>query len=162
MNSRDDLILSMDEKQLVQAFLLRVLPPISSKRRGRNNELATITNTIDKWFKRNLQIHVGISALAELFEELGSHGYTLRPFGEDYDPDQKTSRAVPELGEYRGEKPYAKREAMYIYINIDPKRIADIRKLSTTLPLNTRPIKLLELSTLQDELRSFIVHHMVR
>lgn len=148
------------ERDLVHAFLLSMLPPTKSERRGRNNELATIASALDKWFKRNMGFHIGLSALAERFEELSENGYTLRPFGEDYDPELKTYRVVPELGEYRGEQPYAKREAIYIYINIDPKRVVAIRRLSTTLPANTQQSKLKELELIQDELRSFLIRHL--
>ncbi len=162
MNRRDNIELDAAQKQLVRAFLLTILPPIKSKRHGKNNELLTITSAIDKWFKRNFQFHVGLTALAELFEELEPNGYTMRPMGEDYDPDTKTARAVLELGDSRDEQPYDKRQAMYIYINVEPTRVTSIRRLNTTLPPSTNPDKLMDLVTIQEELRSFLVKDLGR
>lgn len=162
MNRRVSYQLSEEEKQLVRAFITSILLPVQHQRRGRNNELSTIAAALDKWFKRFLDFHVDVSELADLLEELEPQGYAMRSFGEVYDPETKRSRAVPELGEYRGEKPYTQRRAMYIYVNIDPKRVAGIRSLCTTLPPNTGLDKLSGLLPLEDELRSFLVKHIGR
>lgn len=107
---------------------------------------------------RYYRFHVGLTALAELLEELK---YTLRPMGETYDPEHKKFRSVPPNGEYRGEAPYLKYKAARIYVNVDPMRVAYIRKLTYHEQSNTNVEKLIGRGPLEDELRTFRVKHLL-
>jgi len=174
MNRWDKHQLLPDQKQLVVTFFKEILPPARTSRWNRNNELRTICKALDKWFMRYYRFHVPLNEFAICVEEMAQLGYCFKPMWDDYDPETKTSRPVEvdpaqddsgvdgidDDGWQWAEAPYAKQKASYLFINIHSPTIAQLRRLTTTLPPNTNPEKHMDLVPLQEKLRDFQIRHL--
>lgn len=151
---RDNKDGALNEHQVfvLESFIKHFLPKRGNKRKHSGNELDYVTKIIDRIIKQNFGFNLTYSNVLNAFIKLD---YVIFHKNGEWDPD--TKRYNPSVTGYttRGGDAYSTSEVMYIYIDIDPKILRELKLATLGLPPNAGEPKIILKQQQQERINSF-------
>lgn len=145
-------ILTDNQSYILESFIKQFLPKRGNKRKHSGNELEYVSNTIDRIIKRNFGFNLKRQNVLEVFIKLGYDIFTKKG---DWNCETKEYQPS-KIGEYiRIEDFYSDFDAMFIYIDIDPINLRELKLSTFTMPPNAGEKKILLKQQQQERIDSF-------
>ena len=151
---RRDLIknfLTDNQSYILEAFIKQFLPKRGNKRKHSGNELESVCNTIDRIIKQNFGFNLTPQNILRVFIKLDYDIFTKKG---DWNWDTKEYKPS-NIGETKTGDGYSDFDAMFIYIDIDPINLRELKLATCTMPPNTGEPKILLKQKQQARIESF-------
>ncbi len=126
--------LELHQKEILKKFITTFLLQRGNKRKGSKNEIEYIGTTLDRIFHKYFNFHITIKHVLDAFEELQ---YPIFLKKSEWDADKK-EHIPSNTGTYiRLDNVYKDYDAFYIYVDIDPVIVGQLRLVTSGLPPQT-------------------------
>lgn len=126
--------LSPDQKDILKRFIITFLPQRGNKRKGRKNEIEYIDITLDRIFNTYFNFSFTRKQLLNAFEELQ---YPIFLKSGKWNADKKEHIPSNKGTAFRMDEGYKDYKAAFIYIDLEPSIVGQLRLVTAGLPPNT-------------------------
>jgi len=145
--------LEESQKRLLKDFILEFLPPTESKRKYTTNEINYVTNVINLFTVQNFDFKSRTEDLLNIFDDLN---YSIFKKKSEMDYENKKSKPNKKTELWIGKESRLDLISNYIYIEIPPKIVKDIRRTCAKLPSNTNSEKIIANDLFKNKLKAFV------
>ncbi len=122
------------QKEILKKFILTFLPQRGNKRKGLKNEIEYISTTIDRILYQHFNFHITRKHILNAFEELK---YPIFQKKSKWDSDKKEFVPLNQGTYIRLDNSYKDYEATFIYVDIEPSIVGQLRLITSGLPPQT-------------------------
>jgi len=127
-------VLEPHQKDILIKFILTFLPQRGNKRKGSKNEIEYISMTIDRILHQHFSFHIDREHVLNAFEELK---YPIFLKKSKWNADKK-EHVPSNQGTYiRLDNVYKDHETAFIYVDIEPSIVGQLRLVTSGLPPHT-------------------------
>lgn len=122
------------QKDILKKFIVSFLPKRGNKRKGLKNEIEYISTTIDRILHQHFNFHITKEHILNAFEELK---YPLFLKKSRWDTDKKEYIPSNQGTYIRLDNAYKDYNAAFIYVDIEPSIVGQLRLITSGLPPQT-------------------------
>lgn len=151
---RDNKDGTLNEQQsiILDSFITHFLPKRGNKRKHSGNELEYVTKTIDRIIKQNFGFNLTYSNVLNAFVKLD---YSIFHKNGEWDSDTKQYKPSVTGDTTRGDDTYLNSQTMFIYIDIDPKILRELKVATLGMSPNAGESKIALKQRQQERINSF-------
>lgn len=144
--------LTQEQKELLDAFILKFLPKRGNKRKHSGNELDYVRTTLNRVFIQNYGFNLSLRDIVECFERLD---YQI--FHRDQDWDYKNDKMIPgqNVDRLSVETYPSNFYEGLVYFDIFPETIRKLMRTTAKLPNNSPKEMVEDTAKLKAELQDF-------
>lgn len=144
--------LDTNQMDILKKFILNFLPKRGNKRKGEKNEIEFISSTIGRIFSKYFNCNLSSRNILDAFEELGYDIFLKKSV---WDTEKKEYKPSKNGDHIRFDGIYADYKAAFIYVDIEPYLVGQLRSVTSGLPPKTKPEKINQKEELKKKIDLF-------
>ncbi|KAA9042126.1 hypothetical protein FW778_08940 [Ginsengibacter hankyongi] len=144
--------LDTNRTDILKKFITGFLPKRGNKRKGEKNEIEYISSTIDRIFSKYFDFNVSSRHILDAFEELGYDIFLKKSL---WNAEKKEDIPSNNGNRVRLDGIYADYHAAFIYVDIEPRIVGQLRLVTSGLPSTTSKEKLSQRQEIEKRINLF-------
>jgi hypothetical protein len=144
--------LDLIQKNILKKFIIAFLPQRGNRRKGLRNEIEYTRDALGRIFNQYFNFSITREHILEVFEELEYPIYLKKG---EWNSDKKDFLPSNKGTTTRKDEGYTSYDAAFIYIDIEPTTVGQLRLVTAGLPSNTNQERVKEKEEMVKRICSF-------
>lgn len=150
MNEKEKL--NSSQSKILEEFIFEFLPQRGNKRKSLGNEIAYVGPTLERIFNKHFNFCIETIQILKAFKELN---YSIFIKNNKWDSEKKDIVPGDELKDTNLDKIFKNLALYFVYVDIEPSAVRQLRLITSGLPPTSSKEKLLEKEDMIKRIKMF-------